>query len=213
MQPRSHRALLRRAVSNTGDAWLHARLPELLRGSDDEDVHRWFGLRLPAFGLTHTYVPGSWRGELCFPSAKTLFLHFSQRAMAAKDDAQAAWYLGRIAHLYCDVVVPARAQRVWHFDLDPLEGYIDAHIEELVASCDGMSEPAAPIALLSDLALFARTLKADTTRTPWGRAAYRWFGRGAVVTESEARVQALALVPLVICRLARALYELRPRER
>ena len=193
---------------------LRERLPELLRGSDDEDVHRIFGLRLPAFGLTHTYVPESSRGELWFPSARTMLSRFCKQAAAHDaDENRAGWYLGRAAHLYCDVAVPARAQRVWHFAADPLEAYVDQHIDELVGTCDRMSAPSTPEALLCELAGFARTLKADTTRTPWGRARYRWNRHGHVVSEAEARTQAEALLPLLVAHLARALVEAAPKRR
>jgi hypothetical protein len=55
-----------------------------------------------------------------------------------------------------------------------------------------------PDEIIEELAAAASTFAADTTRTPWGRAAYRWLGRGKTLDETELAEQARIMVPMAI---------------
>src|SRR5262245_28895517 len=127
MLPRTHHLIINEAVDHAG-SWPHEFRQEILQGNDDEDVHlvtvlKW---RLRATGLTHTHVPNGRFGEWGFPSAKQRCIDFVQKARHEKIPARAAWWLGRACHLLGDVAVPARANRVWHLEGDPLEAWIEA---------------------------------------------------------------------------------------
>ena len=206
MQPAAHRAILRAAVARIGGP-LEGLLPMLLRGSDDEDVHvvPWLGLRLQAVGLTHTHRPGGRFGELLAPSAKRrcVALLESARRRAARDPDGAAHRYGRAVHLLVDVAVPARSRGVWHFYGDPLESWVEAHVEELSAlPLDELPATSDPAALCESLARISSGFPADTTRTTWGDLRMRVLDRGVRVSESEAAAQARVLVPAAIAHVA-----------
>ncbi|HRI70658.1 MAG TPA: hypothetical protein PK156_40780 [Polyangium sp.] len=172
----------------------------ILRGNDDEDVHivpvvKW---RLRAAGLTHTHVPNGRSGELGFPSAKRQGLVFLAKSEREENPAQKAWWIGRACHVLGDVAVPARAQRVWHLEGDPLEAWIEGNLESLQGLSIESGEARMPATIFEDLARAAAAFAADTTRTPWGRAVFHWFGRGTMLDEQEIKAQAQILIPLAV---------------
>lgn len=201
MLPRTHHLFIEEAVAHAGP-WAQRWRDALLKGNDDEDVLivpilNW---RLRAAGLTHTQRPGGHFGELGFPSAKRQCRAFLQRAFTAKNPEETAWWLGRICHLLGDALVPARAHGVWHLQGDPLESFLEERLEEFVGAAIPTHEPAAPAKLIDDAACYAATFRADTTRTPWGRARHHLFARGTKLDETELRDQAHAIVPEAIAR-------------
>lgn len=207
MLPKTHHLILNTAIDHTG-SWLAKFRREIVQGNDDEDVHvvplvNW---RLRAAGFTHTHVPQGRFGELGFPSAKRQCLVFLQKAEREKGLARKAWWIGRACHLLGDVAVPARARRIWHLEGDPLEAWIESHLETFRDLPSVPSEPRPPETIIEELADVAATFPADTTRTPWGRAALEWFGRGRILEEREIEKQARILVPLAM-RSTNALLE------
>ncbi|HMY20711.1 MAG TPA: hypothetical protein PKA58_30510 [Polyangium sp.] len=206
MLRQTHHLIINEAIDHCGP-WPRAHRREILRGNDDEDVHvvpilHW---RLRAAGLTHTHVPEGRFGELWFPSAKQQCLKFVRKAQSEKNDARAAWWLGRACHLLGDVAVPARARRIWHFKGDPLEAWIEQHLDQFrgieLVDMDG----ATPDELIELLALVAWTFPADTTRTPWGHAKYRWIGLGRMLGERQLQEQARDLIPRAVTATKRLL--------
>lgn len=199
MLPQTHHFFINEAIDRLG-SWAHDFRRELLQGNDDEDVHivpllKW---RVRAAGLTHTHVPNGHFGELGFPSAKRRCLVFVDKSRREKDPAHAAWWIGRACHLLGDVAVPARANRVWHIEGDPLEAWIEAHVDSFRNTRVPDTEKKSPAQIVETLAHVAATFPADTTRTPWGRAAHQWAGRGRKLDEKELAEQARILVPLAV---------------
>jgi hypothetical protein len=203
MQPQAHRAVVRAAVLRLGDR-LSSRLPILLQGSDDEDVHvvPILGLRLQSVGLSHTHRPGGRFGELFAPSAKTRCARLIREARRAHDERRAAHLYGRACHLLVDIAVPARSQGVWHFYGDPLETWVEAHVADIDAMPTDAEPPTTdPDALCESLARISAAFSADTTRTTWGDLRMRVLGRGVRVSADEARMQAQVLVPAAIAHV------------
>lgn len=209
MQPEAHRAIVRAAVQRL-DARMARHLPALLRGNDDEDVHvvPLLGWRLQSVGLTHTHRPGGRFGELLAPSAQRRCAALIARALRV--DAESSAYLhGRACHLLVDVAVPARSRGVWHFYGDPLESWVEAHVEELAALPPDDPPPASDAgALCESLARLSSTFVADTTRSTWGDLRMRWLGRGVRVSAEEAADQARVLVPAAIAHVVALLSSL-----
>lgn len=195
MLPRTHTRVIREACALAGQAWLADRVEDLLRGHRDEDDLVLPGVRLPAFGFTHTERPGSPRGELLFPSAGLRGERLVRRArsLLPRNPAEAAWVLGRACHLLCDAGVPARARRVWHFRGDPLEVFVEAHLDRLAPE-PRLPPYREPRRLFQGLARIAAGLPADTTRTAWGAARFRWLGRGCRLASDEIEAQAAWLL-------------------
>ncbi len=206
MQPLGHRAIVRAAAARAGQDTpaLLDLLDDLLRGNDDEDVHivPLLGLRLQAVGFTHTHRPGSNRGELFAPSARVCCARWVERAQQARSRRETAYLLGRACHLMIDIAVPARSRGVWHFYGDPLESWVEEHVEEIAAM-----EPAPlptstdPGALCEALASLSSTFPADTTRSTWGSWRMRLTGQGARVSQDEAGAQARVLVPAAVAHV------------
>jgi hypothetical protein len=208
MQPRSHQRILEASLCDAARPWLEDHRSRIVAGNDDEDTVTlgMFGrsLRLPSLGLSHTYQPGSRFGELWAPSARRRCDKFVHRATAARasDPKRAAWWLGRACHLIVDAAVPARTQRIWHVAGDPLESFIDEHVERLAllprteARCSTSGE------VMEVLARIAVDLPVGTTGSPWGAAGYRAFGWGTLLSQAELERQARALVPIAIAHLA-----------
>lgn len=199
MLPKTHHLFINRAVDDAG-AWARAFRREILQGNDDEDVHvvpilNW---RLRAAGLTHTHVPNGRFGELGFPSAKSQCLFFLENARREKHHARAAWWIGRACHLLGDMAVPARANRIWHIEGDPLEAWIESRVDSFRDVMVHEIAVKTPEEMTEELARIAATFPADTTRTPWGRARFEWFGHGRKLDEPELAEQARILVPLGI---------------
>ena len=205
MQPNAHRAIVRAAVARVGPR-LAPRLPMILQGSDDEDVHivPLLGVRLQSVGLSHTHRPGGRFGELLAPSAKTRCtkLVADARRLASSHAQRAAQLYGRACHLLVDVAVPARSRGVWHFYGDPLESWVEAHVDDI----DAMPAVDPPTtsdaaALCESLARTSSAFSADTTRSTWGSLRMRLLGRGVRVSSDEARMQAQVLVPAAIAHV------------
>jgi hypothetical protein len=199
MLPKTHHLFINRAIDEAGP-WARAHRQEILQGNDDEDVHivPLFNWRLRAAGLTHTHVPNGQFGELGFPSAKSQCLIFLEKARQTNESARAAWWIGRGCHLLGDVAVPARANRIWHIDGDPLEAWIEARVDSFQQVRLPEITKKTPDEMVEELARFAATFPADTTRTPWGRARFRFFERGRKLDNDELAEQARNLVPFVI---------------
>jgi hypothetical protein len=202
MQPRTHRYFIRQAVERTAAPWLEDHLGDLLRGNDDEDVYivPLIGWRWPSLGFTHTYRPGSRRGELGAPSAKRRCLEFLERAHRVRPTAPtvAAWWLGRACHLLADMAVPARTRGVWHLLGDPLETWVEENLDTLPRDASRPapgSPPAAPEQIMDSLAALSSGYRADTTRMPLRALLYRGFSVGIRVPPAEAEIQARELVP------------------
>lgn len=199
MLRQTHHLIINEAIDHCG-SWPREFRHDVLRGNDDEDVHvvplvNW---RLRAAGFTHTHVPGGYFGELGFPSAKRRCLEFVRKAKSETNQRRAAWWLGRACHLLGDIAVPARTRRIWHFDGDPLEAWLETHLDQFqhVELVD--MDEVDPDELIEILAVSAWTLPADTTRTPWGRAAYRWLRLGRVLREWQLEEQAHELIPRAV---------------
>jgi hypothetical protein len=206
MQPESHALVLRRALERIEARHLAGRLGALLEGNDDEDKYTWplLGWRTPAFGLTHTFRPGRSRGELLFPSAKTRCVTLFGRAREgrASDPDRAAHWLGRAAHLLTDSAVPARTRGVWHYLGDPLESWIEQHLDEVRGLPDAeIPVERTPGELIERLAARSCVYPADTTKSVPGLVRHA-FGLRVRVTEPEAAGQARALVPEAIAHVA-----------
>jgi hypothetical protein len=200
MQPRSHAFVIEAACGRAASPWPLAHLGALLQGHrDEDDLVLPAGLRLRAAGLTHSYRPGSWRGELLAPSALTCLARCLRRARRAPTDAAAAWWLGRACHLLGDLAIPARTRGVWHLRGDPLESWLEEHLDALPALLPAaLAIPrGSPADLARDLASASSRLPADTTRTIWGAWAFR-RGRGVRLSADEVAEQAAALVPRVV---------------
>lgn len=195
MQPRTHAFVIRTAVAVSENAWLRAHEAALLQGNDAEDDFVLGPLRLRAPGLTHTYRPGSRFGELWAPSARTQLERWLWRARRAESSEQAAFWLGRACHLLGDMAVPARTRGVWHLFGDPLEAYWEAH-EDLSALLPAQLPKTAETAVqhAESLARFSSTFAADTTRTPWGAARFRWLGSGQQIETARLGEQAVQLL-------------------
>ena len=125
-------------------------------------------------------------------------MFFLEKARREKDNARIAWWLGRGCHLLGDVAVPARANRIWHIDGDPLEAWIEARVDSFRDVMIHEIAVKRPDEIVEKLARMASTFPADTTRTPWGRARFQWFGDGRKLDDDELAEQARILVPLVI---------------
>lgn len=199
MLPQTHHLFINEAM-NRVVSWPHELRQDVLQGNDDEDVHivpllKW---RLRAAGLTHTHVPNGYFGELWFPSAKRRCLVFLSKSRAERNPNKAAWWIGRACHLLGDIAVPARANRVWHFAGDPLEMWIETHVESFRYATIPDLPRTSPDQIVETLASSAAAYPADTTRTPWGRAAFQWTGRGQTLEENVLKAQAHILVPLAI---------------
>jgi hypothetical protein len=199
MLPQTHHLFIHRAIDDA-DGWAREFRRDIIQGNDDEDVHivpfvKW---RLRAAGLTHTHVPNGRFGELGFPSAKSQCMLFLEKARHERRPARAAWWIGRTCHLLGDVAVPARANRIWHIEGDPLEAWIEARVESFRDVVLPEIAKKAPEEIVEELARFAATFPADTTRTPWGRARFQWFDDGRKLDNEELAEQARLLVPLVI---------------
>jgi len=199
MLPQTHHLFINEAIDRVG-SWAPPLRREILQGNDDEDVHivPWLKWRLRAAGLTHTHVPNGQFGELGFPSAKSRCLFFLEKARQERDRTRAAWWVGRACHLLGDVAVPARANRVWHLEGDPLETWIESHVDSFRNTAIPDIQSKTPDGIIEALAREAAAFPADTTRTPWGRAAFQWTGRGRMLQEEELAEQARKLVPLAI---------------
>lgn len=203
MQPRSHAFVIEEAARRASP-WALRHLPSLLRGHrDEDDLVLPPGLRLRAAGLTHSYRPGSRRGELLAPSALTCLDRCLGRARRASSPEAAAWWLGRACHLLGDLAVPSRTRGVWHLLGDPFELWIEAHLDRLPALLPPALEVPRgdPLQVAHRLACASSLFAADTTRTPWGACAWR-LGAGVRLSEAEVAAQAAALVPLVVASTA-----------
>jgi hypothetical protein len=203
MLPQTHHLFINRAI-DCAEPWAHEFRREILQGNDDEDVHvvplvKW---RLRAAGLTHTHVPNGHFGELGFPSAKHQCMVFLEKARREKSPARAAWWVGRACHLLGDAAVPARANRIWHIEGDPLEAWIEARVDSFRDAQIRKMEGKKPDQIIEELARVAATFPADTTRTPWGRAKFQWLNYGRKLEEAELAEQARILVPLGIASTA-----------
>lgn len=204
MQPLGHRAIVRAAAARAGAEAL-ALLDDLLRGNDDEDVHLvpLIGLRLQAVGFTHTHRPGSRRGELLAPSARVCCERYAARAACATSPHEAAYLLGRACHLLIDIAVPARSRGVWHFYGDPLESWVEEHVDALDALPPAkLPESRDPGELCEALATLSSAFAVDTTRSTWGAWRMRLSGRGTRVSDAEAGEQARVLVPAAVAHVA-----------
>ncbi|MFZ5892519.1 MAG: hypothetical protein ACOY0T_15775 [Myxococcota bacterium] len=202
MQLNSHAFVIYAAVAASGRSWLGEYLSEILSGAYEEDGWRLGPLRLPAPGLTHTYRPGYSRGELGAPSARTCLLRHIERSRASTEHREAAHWLGRACHLLADMAVPARTRGVWHLFGDPLESWLERNHRELPKLlADYPKLPAelpTPAELADSLANASSRFAADTTRTPWGALAYRWFKSGLKLEEAEVVAQARSLIPVAV---------------
>lgn len=199
MLPKTHHLFINQAIDDAGP-WVRVFRREILQGNDDEDVHivpllNW---RLRAAGLTHTHVPNGRFGELGFPSAKSQCLVFLKKARREPNHERAAWWTGRACHLLGDVAVPARANRIWHIEGDPLEAWIEARVDSFRDVTAPEVARKTPGEIMEEVTRNAAAFPADTTRTPWGRARFQWFGRGRKLDNDELAEQARFLVPLVI---------------
>ncbi len=204
MQPRSHAFVIREAASRASSPWPLAHLGSLLQGHlDEDDFVLPFGLRLRAAGLSHSYRPGSWRGELLAPSALVCLARCLRRARGASSQPAAAWWLGRACHLIGDLAVPARTRGVWHLLGDPFEEWLEGHLDTLPLLLPAaLSIPQkSPTIVAHDLACASSRFAADTTRTPWGAWAFR-HGFGRQLSENELASQATALVPAMVAATA-----------
>jgi hypothetical protein len=190
----------------------------LWRGCEDEDV--WVvpgvGWRLPAAGLTHTQRPGRGRGELWMPSAGATAARLLKRAQREGErggEQERAYWVGRACHLLGDAAVPARARGVWHVLGDPLERWLEGHVEVVRAQPPLEEEVEAAVGevrrsrggerrLFEGLAQVAARYPADTTRTPWGAGVYWLLGRGLALDEGEVEAQGRALVPHAVAYTA-----------
>jgi hypothetical protein len=201
MLPKTHRFIIEEAIGHCG-LWAQEYRIDILRGSEDEDVFivPLVGWRLRAAGLTHTHVPQGKYGELGFPSAKKRATEFLSIALKNKEDPKiCAWWLGRACHLLGDTAVPARARRIWHLEGDPLEAWLEKHLIQFAQSpIDDNRESLDPDDIFEEMARLASSFPADTTRTPWGRAAWQWFNQGKQLDENEFVRQARVLVPMTI---------------
>ncbi len=196
MLPLTHARVIERAAT-LADAPL---VDELVRGSYDEDRYIWpiVGWRTPAIGFTHSY-----RGELGFPSARSCCERLVERArrVRVRDPRAAAWLLGRACHLLTDVGVPARVQGVWHYFGDPMERWVDDHLDELVALPLPDDPPArGPGPLADHLAAIAAPFPVDRTRTFEGRA-LAFFGRRHPLATDQLVEQARTLLPQAIAHV------------
>jgi hypothetical protein len=199
MLPQTHHLFIDEALKRAGPRAQRFRR-ELLAGNDDEDVVLVpvFGWRLRAAGLTHTHVPNGRLGELGFPSAKRQCMVFLAKSRHETNAERAAWWVGRTCHLLGDVAVPARANRVWHLEGDPLEAWIETRVDTFRGMEIADTKAIKPDEIIEELACAASKFAADTTRTPWGRAAHRWLGRGKMLDETELAKQARIMVPMAI---------------
>lgn len=201
MQPRSHAFVIREAAARARSPWAREHLDALLQGHlDEDDLVLPFGLRLRAAGLTHSYRPGSWRGELLAPSALTCLARCLRRARRASSDQAAAWWLGRACHLLGDLAVPARTRGVWHLLGDPFEQWLEEHLDalpSLLSSSSAVAPRSGAERLAHELACASAGHAVDTTRTPWGAWAFA-RGIGVQLSEDEAAAQAAVLLPLVV---------------
>lgn len=189
MLPKTHVFVIRAAVAASGNAWLVAHEPHLLRGHRAEDDFVLFGMHFRAPGLTHSYEPGSRFGELGAPSAKTQIQRWLRRAQVSLHDSERAFWLGRACHLLGDLAVPARTRRIWHLLGDPLEAYWEEH--EDLARLLGTALPATD-GNLETLASFSSGFAVDTTRSPWSR------GSGKALDNAEVAQQAGILLPVAV---------------
>jgi hypothetical protein len=199
MQPCTHAFVIRTAVAASRCDWLHAHEAALLQGNQAEDDFVLGPVRLRAPGLTHTYRPGSRFGELWAPSARTQLQRWLARARQAPSPERAAFWLGRACHLLGDMAVPARTRGVWHLFGDPLEAFWEAHedLSSLLPVPLPATEGSAPTDALQHverLALFSSSFLADTTRSPWGAARFRWLGQGARLDSAQLGEQAAQLL-------------------
>ncbi len=214
MQPRTHALVIRRAHERAAGAKLEPRrdppsrslerlLGALLAGNDDEDTYAWplVGWRTPAIGFTHTFRPGHRHGELLLPSAKTRCVALFERARATKDARSAAHLLGRACHLLTDAAVPARTQGVWHYFGDPLESWIEQHVD-LAATLADAPVPAerSPGELMERLAARSVVHAVDTTKSLPGLVAIA-LGRGRRLAGDEVEAQARALFPEAVAHV------------
>jgi hypothetical protein len=200
MQPRSHAFVIEAACVRAASPWPLAHLGSLLQGHlDEDDLVLPFGLRLRAAGLTHSYRPGSWRGELLAPSALVCLARCLRRARRAPTEPAAAWWLGRACHLVGDLAIPSRTRGVWHLLGDPLESWLEEHTDALPSLVPTalVIPRGSPSDLARELARASAGLAADTTRTPWGAWAFR-RGHGTRLTADEVAAQAAVLVPLAV---------------
>lgn len=201
MLPKTHQFIIEEAIASCG-SWARDFRADILRGSDDEDVHivPLVGWRLRAAGLTHTHVPRGHYGELGFPSAKKQAQRFLTLAKKSTDNPKTcAWWLGRACHLLGDTAVPARARRIWHLEGDPLEAWLEKNLHSLAkVKLEEENEVLNPDEIFEKMSRLAASFPADTTRTPWGRAAFSWFKKGEQLDENEFARQARELVPMAI---------------
>lgn len=201
MLPKTHRFIIEEALADCG-SWAREYRNDILRGNDDEDVHivPLVGWRLRAAGLTHTHVPGGHFGELGFPSAKKRAATFLGSAKNfAKTPSKRAWWLGRACHLLGDTAVPARALRIWHIEGDPLEAWLEKHLHVFAdVKWEEADGALIPDEIFEKTARLAASFPADTTRTPWGRAAWQWFHKGKQLDAEEYARQARTLLPMAI---------------
>jgi hypothetical protein len=204
MLPRTHAFLIDAALARGTSSWGVSDLPALLQGHRDEDDVVVLGLRFRAAGLTHTYRPSRPRfGELWAPSARTKMLWCLRRVARARTRERAAWWMGRACHLLGDMAVPARTRGVWHLEGDPFEAWLEARTDDELAAISASTPASAPDSASADAiaAALARTsasFPADTTRTPWGRAMFRFARRGVMLDECAIEAQARVLLPHAI---------------
>jgi hypothetical protein len=199
MRPHSHERVIRLAVARLGDPRWAAAMAALLDGNRDEDSYRWplVGWRTQAIGFTHTHRPGGRFGQLLFPSAQRRLVHLCARARAGS-----AVLVGRACHLLTDAAVPARARGVWHYLGDPLECWLDRHLDEVSAlSAVPVPDERDPAALIDRLARIAAAQPADRTRTALGQVA-RQLGLAAPLDESTLAAQGRALFPVAVAHVA-----------
>lgn len=205
MQPGTHELVIRKAVAQAGLPLLQERLPDLLAGNDDEDVHivPLLGWRLQAAGLTHTYRYGRRFGELFAPSALSRTETLLAQAQARLDrDPRGGWRrVGRACHLLGDAAVPARTRGVWHLLGDPFEEWCEANLPAAEAFEPSQLPAATTVRDVFDgLAKLSSTFRADTTRTPWGKLR---VGRSRVeIGAVEAQAQAEVLLPAAAAHTA-----------
>jgi len=197
--PATHHLFIEEAVFRVG-SFAQENLASLLSGNDDEDVHivPILGFRLRAAGFTHTYRPGKRFGELFFPSAKDRCRVYMEAAKENRNIERSAYFLGRACHVLGDAAVPARANGVWHLEGDPLEAWIEARVESFRGVELPLFSASSPGEIIEELASLAARLRADTTRTPWGRFSHHYLGRGVLLEEKELEAQARVIVPAAI---------------
>lgn len=177
-----HKLIMDLALDAYPHPALHGRYDAMLLGNLREDVYKFPFMRrfMLGKGLTHYYKPGRRGGAFFFvPSAPTrsdfLFLRAVRLFREGKRD-DAAYNLGRVAHLLSEMAAPVHAQMVLHWRGDPFEMYLETRVNELRPM---KSLPPIPQGkrsageLVHELAVFCQAYPCDRTRNLAGYVGWR----------------------------------------